>query len=129
MKKARKIHASVGPAKADIVAIPVLAYAPRDIPLLDALMQDENVHQLLDSRGDYAIFMLDANGYVGSWNRGAQQIKGYSREEIIGQHFSVFYPLEDRTQGKPERDLDIAAREGRFEEEGKRVREDGSEFW
>ena len=129
MKKARKIHVSVGPAKADTVAIPAMNYAPRDTPLLDALMHDENVHQLLDSRGDYAIFMLDANGYVGSWNRGAQQIKGYSREEIIGQHFSVFYPLEDRRQGKPERDLDIAAREGRFEEEGKRVREDGSEFW
>ena len=116
-------------APADTVAVPVMAYAPRDSPLLDALMHDENVHQLLDSRGDYAIFMLDANGYVGSWNRGAQQIKGYSREEIIGQHFSVFYPLEDRRQGKPERDLDIAARDGRFEEEGKRVRENGSEFW
>ena len=142
MKKNRKIHSSNAAAKADTlavpvltyapadtVAVPVMVYAPHDTPLLDALMHDENVHQLLDSRGDYAIFMLDANGYVGSWNRGAQQIKGYSREEIIGQHFSVFYPLADRAQGKPERDLDIAVREGRFEEEGKRVREDGSEFW
>ncbi len=129
MKKTHKIHVSVGPAKADTVAVPLMAYPARDSPLVDALMHDESVHQLLDSRGDYAIFMLDANGYVGSWNRGAQQIKGYSREEIIGQHFSVFYPAEDRSRGKPERDLDIAAREGRFEEEGKRVREDGSEFW
>lgn len=129
MKKPRKIHVSVGPAKADTVAVPMMAFAPRNSPLLDALMHDENVHQLLDSRGDYAIFMLDAKGYVGSWNRGAQQIKGYSREEVIGQHFSVFYPPEDRTRGKPERDLDIAAREGRFEEEGKCVRKDGSEFW
>ena len=129
MKKSHKVHVSVGPASADRVAVPMMAYAPRNSPLLDALMHDENVHQLLDSRGDYAIFMLDANGYVGSWNRGAQQIKGYSREKIIGQHFSVFYPSEDRSRGKPERDLDIAAREGRFEEEGKRVREDGSEFW
>ena len=129
MKKSRKIHVAAGTLKPDAVAVPMMAYAPRDSPLLDALMHDESVHQLLDSRGDYAIFMLDANGFVGSWNRGAQQIKGYSREEIIGQHFSVFYPAEDRSRGKPERDLDTAAREGRFEEEGKRVREDGSEFW
>jgi PAS domain S-box-containing protein len=129
VKKSRKIRAAPARKKPVAVTVPRTAYAPRDSPLLDALMHDESVHQLLDSRGDYAIFMLDSNGYVGSWNKGAQQIKGYSRDEIIGQHFSVFYPAEARTRGKPERDLDIAAREGRFEEEGTRVRKDGSEFW
>jgi PAS domain S-box-containing protein len=112
------------------VAVPVLAYAPYDSPLIDALMDGDSIHQLLvDSRGDYAIFMLDANGIVASWNKGAEQIKGYSRDEIVGRHFSLFYPDEDRARGKPERELLIAAREGRFEEEGMRVRSDGSEFW
>jgi PAS domain S-box-containing protein len=106
-----------------------VSYAPRDSPLIDALMRKESEHQLLDSRGDHAIFMLDSNGYVSSWNKGAAQIKGYSRDEIIGRHFSLFYTTVDRHRGKPERDLDIAAREGRFEEEGRRVRKNGSEFW
>jgi PAS domain S-box-containing protein len=103
-----------------------MAYAP----LLDALMDGDSVQQLmLDSRGDYAIFMLDSNGNVASWNAGAQKVKGYSREEILGKHFSVFYSAKDRASGKPEQELVIAARDGRFEEEGKRVRKDGSEFW
>ncbi len=107
-----------------------MVYPAQDSPLLDALMDGESVHQLLvDSRGDYAVFMLDSNGIVASWNKGAEQIKGYSRDEIVGRHFSVFYPAEDRTRGKPERELVIAARDGRFEDEGKRVRKDGSEFW
>lgn len=107
-----------------------MVYTPHASPLVDALMDGESVHQLMvDSSGDYAIFMLDSNGYVASWNKGAQQVKGYSREEIVGKHFSVFYPPEDRASGKPERELVVAAREGRFEEEGKRVRKDGSEFW
>jgi PAS domain S-box-containing protein len=92
-------------------------------------MHDENVHQLLDSRGDYAIFMLDTNGNVVSWNKGAEQIKGYSREEIVGEHFSVFYTADDRARGKPKRDLSAATREGRVEGEAQRVRKDGSEFW
>jgi PAS domain S-box-containing protein len=112
------------------VPSPVTVYTPHDSPLLEALMDGDSVHQLMvDSRGDYAIFMLDAKGCVASWNKGAQQIKGYSRAEIIGRHFSVFYPAEDRVGGRPERELVVAAREGRFEEEGKRVRKDGSEFW
>ena len=81
-------------------------------PLLDALIDGERVHRLMDSGSDYAIFLLDANGYVASWNEGAQLIKGYSREEIVGKHFSVFYPAEDRARGKPERELAIAARDG-----------------
>jgi PAS domain S-box-containing protein len=73
--------------------------------------------------------MLDAKGCVASWNNGAHQIKGYSREEILGKDFSVFYSAEDRASGRPERDLAIAARDGRFEEEAIRVRKDGSTFW
>jgi PAS domain S-box-containing protein len=102
---------------------------PRSASLLEVLMHDETVHQMMDSRGDYAIFMLDARGCVASWNKGAHHIKGYSGEEIIGQDFSVFYTTEDRASGKPKRDLDIAVRDGRFEEEGLRVRKNGSTFW
>jgi PAS domain S-box-containing protein len=103
--------------------------APRSSSLLDVLTHDESVHQMMDSRGDYAIFMLDARGCVASWNDGAHHIKGYSRQEILGKDFSVFYTAEDRASGKPERDLAIAARDGRFEEERLRVRKDGSTFW
>jgi PAS domain S-box-containing protein len=98
-------------------------------PLLDALLDGERVHQLMvDSKGDYAVFMLDSHGYVSSWNTGAQQIKGYSREEIVGKHLSVFYSADDRSRNKPEQELLIAARDGRFEDEGDRVRKDGSVF-
>lgn len=130
MKKSPKIRASSRlQTKAPDAIASGLAHAPHNPPLLDALMHDENVHQLLDSRGDYAIFMLDANGNVASWNQGAEQIKGYPREQIVGEHFSVFYTAGDRARGKPERDLSTATREGRFEGEAQRVRKDGSEFW
>jgi PAS domain S-box-containing protein len=107
----------------------VTTRGPQSSSLLDVLMHDESVHQMMDSRGDYAIFMLDSRGCVASWNNGAHQIKGYSREEILGKDFSVFYSAEDRARGRPERDLAIAARDGRFEEEAIRVRKDGSTFW
>ncbi len=90
---------------------------------------EERFHLLVESVQDYAIFMLDAEGRVSSWNRGAERIKGYTASEIIGQHFSVFYPPEDVKAGKPERGLRIAASEGRFEDEGWRLRKDGSHFW
>jgi PAS domain S-box-containing protein len=77
---------------------------------------------------DYAIFMLDPGGVVSSWNLGAQRIKGYKPEEIVGQHFSKFYTEEDRASGAPEQGLRVARREGRFETEGWRVRKDGSRF-
>jgi PAS domain S-box-containing protein len=77
---------------------------------------------------DYAIFMLDPDGIVSSWNLGAERIKGYLPEEIIGQHFSKFYTAEDRAAGLPQRGLDLARREGRFENEGWRVRKDGTRF-
>ena len=90
---------------------------------------EERFRLLVESVKDYAIFMLDATGQVVTWNAGAQRIKGYSAGEIIGKHFSVFYPIEDVIAGKCERELEIAAREGRFEDEGWRVRKDGTLMW
>ncbi len=90
---------------------------------------EERFRLLVDAVQDYAIFMLDADGYVSSWNTGAKRIKGYEASEIIGKHFSVFYPEEDLQAGKPARELEVAAKEGRFEDEGWRLRKDGSRFW
>jgi PAS domain S-box-containing protein len=131
VKEPPKIRApSRSNTKEQAVKVPVLAFGPYDSPLIDALMDGESIHQLMvDSRGDYAIFMLDPNGIVASWNKGAEQIKGYSRDEIVGKHFSVFYPAADRQRERPQQELFIAAREGRFEEEGTRIRSDGTEFW
>jgi PAS domain S-box-containing protein len=89
-----------------------------------------DLHALLvDSVQDYAIFALDPNGYILSWNAGARRLKGYSAAEIIGKHFSVFYPAEKLAEHFPEYELEVAAREGRFEDEGWRIRKDGSRFW
>src|SRR5271169_702392 len=90
---------------------------------------EERFRLLVDAVQDYAIFMLDVQGHVSSWNTGAERIKGYTVSEIIGKHFSVFYPEEDLRACKPERELEIAAKEGRFEDEGWRLRKDGSRFW
>ncbi|MCP3097969.1 PAS domain-containing sensor histidine kinase [Myxococcus sp. K15C18031901] len=87
------------------------------------------LHLLIDSVRDYAIFTLDVTGRIASWNGGAERIKGYRAEEILGQHFSRFYPPEDVAWGKPAWELEVATREGRFEDEGWRVRKDGSRFW
>jgi PAS domain S-box-containing protein len=84
---------------------------------------------LVDGITDYAIYMLDPNGLITNWNSGAERIKGYSAEEIIGQHFSRFFTAHDRAAGLPARALQIAAAEGRFESEGWRVRKDGTLFW
>src|ERR1700689_1811872 len=83
---------------------------------------------LVEAVKDYGIFMLDPAGNVSSWNSGAEQIKGYKAEEIIGQHVSCFYTDEDRAADKPQRGLQIALEEGRFEEEGLRVRKGGATF-
>jgi PAS domain S-box-containing protein len=85
--------------------------------------------RLVESVSDYAIFALDAKGYITSWNPGAQRIKGYTGDEIIGRHFASFYPPEDIASGKPAWELEVAAREGRIEDEGWRLRKDGSRFW
>jgi PAS domain S-box-containing protein len=97
---------------------------------LDALRESERQFRLLVSGvTDYAIYMLDPNGIVISWNAGAERIKGYSADEIIGQHFSRFYTEPDRSAGIPARALFTATQEGRFEAEGWRVRKDGTMFW
>ncbi|MFN3389052.1 MAG: PAS domain S-box protein [Allosphingosinicella sp.] len=90
---------------------------------------DSRFRLLIDAVTDYAIYMLDANGVVASWNPGARRFKGYEADEIIGQHFSRFYTEEDRAAGIPARALATAAGEGRFEAEAWRVRKDGSRFW
>ncbi len=89
----------------------------------------ERFRRLVEEVKDYAIFMLDPNGGIVSWNEGARKIKGYAAEEIIGQHFSCFYTSEDLERGKPNEALTLAAAEGRWEEEGWRLRKDGSRFW
>ena len=95
-----------------------------------ALLSNEARYQLLvDAVTDYAIYMLDADGYVVSWNAGAQRLKGYSAQEIVGCHFSQFYPEHDVHAGMPARTLATAAREGRFEAEGWRIRKGGDRFW
>jgi PAS domain S-box-containing protein len=90
---------------------------------------EEGFRLMVESVTDCAIVMLDSEGRVVSWNTGAERIKGYRAEEIVGQHFSRFYPPQDIERGAPQRDLDSAAAEGRFEVEGWRVRKDGSTFW
>ena len=90
---------------------------------------DERFRLMVESVRDYAIFMLDPTGCVMTWNKGAERLKQYSADEIIGQHFSKFYPPEDLAAGKPERELEIAMAEGRVEDEGWRLRKDGSRFW
>ena len=84
---------------------------------------------LIDGTTDYAIFMLDPTGHVVTWNAGAQRIKGYTRDEIVGKHFSVFYPPDAIARNWPRTELELATRDGRFEDEGWRLRKDGTRFW
>ncbi|HEU0097303.1 MAG TPA: PAS domain S-box protein [Allosphingosinicella sp.] len=95
----------------------------------DTHVTAERFELLVNSVTDYAIYMLDADGYVSTWNPGARRFKGYEPEEIIGRHFSTFFTEEDRAAGVPAHALATAAREGRFEAEGWRVRKDGTRFW
>jgi PAS domain S-box-containing protein len=96
----------------------------------EALRHSEEMFRLLvASVKDYAIFMLDTGGHIVSWNTGAERINGYTADEIIGKHFSIFYPKEDIESGKPPRELEIASSTGVYEEEGWRLRKDGSRFW
>jgi PAS domain S-box-containing protein len=95
----------------------------------DGRRSEERFRLLVESVIDYAILMLDPEGRVVSWNAGAERLKGYRASEIIGQHFSRFYPKEDVERHKPEYELQMAAADGRLEDEGWRVRKDGSIFW
>jgi PAS domain S-box-containing protein len=118
-----------------------LAQQPQSLSLLssqtgNAKASGEKVHQseevfrlLVESVQDYAIFLLDKDGTVKSWNLGAERLKGYKATEIIGQHFSLFYPQEAKDSGWPGRELELASKEGRFADEGWRIRKDGSAFW
>src|SRR5438874_342138 len=90
---------------------------------------DDRYRLLVEGVKDYAIFMLDPEGRVLTWNAGARSIKGYEAREIIGEHFSKFYPLDAKESGWPEHELRTATAQGRFIDEGWRIRKDGSKFW
>lgn len=90
---------------------------------------EERFRLMVSSVKDYAIFMLDPEGHIASWNEGAKRFKGYQASEIIGEHFRKFYTDSDRARKHPEHELEIASKEGRYEEEGWRVRKDGTQFW
>ncbi len=95
----------------------------------DLFESERSFRLLVEGVADYALYMLDPSGVITSWNSGGQRIKGYSPEEIVGQHFSRFYTEADKANGKPARALKIAKEQGRYEEEGWRVRKDGTFFW
>ena len=92
-------------------------------------LSEERFRLLVHSVKDYGIFMLDPDGRVASWNEGARRIKGYEAEEILGRHFSIFYPPAALASGLPQHELEVARAVGRFEDEGWRLRKDGSRFW
>jgi PAS domain S-box-containing protein len=94
-----------------------------------AAIEEMRFRLLIDAVVDYAIYMIDPDGIITSWNSGAKRFKGYEEAEILGEHFSRFYTADDRAAGLPQRALDTAIREGRFEGEGWRVRKDGTNFW
>src|SRR3954452_13670428 len=95
----------------------------------DLFESERSFRLLVEGVADYALYMLDPTGVITSWNVGGQRIKGYSPDEIVGGHFSRFYTEADRANGKPFRALKIAEEQGRYEEEGWRVRKDGTFFW
>ncbi|WP_460452168.1 hybrid sensor histidine kinase/response regulator [Alsobacter sp. SYSU BS001988] len=127
-------HAIVDPLYGDDGEVIGFAKVTRDIS--DRLAAREKLREseerfklLVQSVTDYAIYMLDPQGVVTNWNMGAARLKGFQEHEIVGRHFSTFYTDEDRAAGKPGLALDMAARHGRYEQEGWRVRKDGSRFW
>ena len=97
--------------------------------LLEGTTEAERFRLLVEAVTDYAIYMLDPNGIVTSWNAGAERIKGYKASEILGRSFATFYEEADRKAGVPQRVLAIAGRDGKFQAEGWRVRKDGTRFW
>jgi PAS domain S-box-containing protein len=127
-------NAIAQPVRDDQGALVGFAKVTRDITervqAQQAMLETERRFRILvEGVIDYAIYMLDPSGIITNWNAGAERLKGYTADEILGQHFSKFYTREDRTSGLPARVLDTAARAGRYEAEGWRVRKDGSRFW
>jgi PAS domain S-box-containing protein len=124
---ASTLHDTTEQRRADAL----LAESQRKTHLLQSEIEQnaERSRLLIDGVRDYALYTLDLEGRVSSWNTGAQRINGYTEEEILGQHFSVFYEPEDAQAGRPEQELRRATETGRYEEEGRRVRKDGSSFW
>ena len=117
-------------ARAEKMESEILSRAREVQERTEALLQiEQRFRSMVDAVKDYAIFMLDPQGRVSTWSAGAERIKGYKPEEIIGEHFSRFYSPEDIEGGKPDTELKIAASQGRFEDEGWRVRKNGSRFW
>ena len=102
---------------------------PSDIANRATAAAETKFHLLVESVKDYAIFLIDTEGYIQSWNSGAERIKGYSAKEIIGKHFSTFYTHEDIAKKHPQYELEQAIKNGHYEEEGWRIRKDGSRFW
>ena len=102
--------------------------ARKDTPKRGLFESERRFRLLVEGVVDYAIYMLDPNGIIINWNAGAKRIKGYEKDEVVGRHFQMFYPEEDRAAGLPARSLDIAREQGKFEAEGWRVRKDGTKF-
>jgi PAS domain S-box-containing protein len=116
------------PAGAGYLKLSFLASSP-SLQAAPAARVEQRLQLLIDAVQDYAIFVLDPQGRIESWNAGAQELKGYSRDEVLGRHFSLFYPPEVVEAGWPEEELRRARQFGRFEDEGWRLRKDGSRFW
>jgi PAS domain S-box-containing protein len=113
------------------LAAPKLARIVHDVEGEEGLLVEdaERFRLLVEGVRDYAILMLGPDGTIVSWNSGGERIKGYRADEVIGRHFSIFYTQEAAASGHPDRELEVAERDGRFEEEGWRVRKDGTQFW
>src|SRR5262245_44338097 len=99
------------------------------MPGADQAVDPRIYRMMVEQVRDYALFVLDPTGHILTWNNGAQRLKGYAADEIIGRHFSVFYTPEEVDRGWPTEELRLATRQGHFEDEGWRVRKDGSRFW
>src|SRR5688572_30769008 len=102
---------------------------PRDKASPGSIVEDAMFRLAVEQTRDYAMFLLDPSGHVRTWNAGAERMKGYAPAEIIGRHFSVFYTPEAMGRGWPQHELKVAGIEGRFEDEGWRVKKDGGRFW
>ena len=102
---------------------------PSELEKFRSTLTHESFSHLVAGVEDYAILLLDTEGYIASWNNGAERIEGYKADEIIGKHFSAFYPADRVAKRRPEHALEVAARDGRFAEESWRIRKDGSRFW